>query len=78
MSLGAAGCGFEYEKKEHKCPHLSPDLFGHSCLKYGMILQLEENSNHPIRLQICAQDAFEYWEKEFEKHRITNKANYVS
>lgn len=67
MSLGTAGCGYEFDNPDYKCAHLSGNLFGFECLKYRVDLSYHERSKHPLRCKECIEDASEYWESELAK-----------
>lgn len=50
--LGAAGCGFEYDLPQYKCNHLQNNLFGFTCNKYKIDLEIHK-LGHPVRCQAC-------------------------
>lgn len=77
MCLGAAGCGYEFAKPEHKCGFLtrSESLFGEEfvCAKYYEQLQKDLRSGHPLRSKTCSEDAWKDAESKLaiEKKRQT-------
>lgn len=69
MGLGAAGCGYEYNNAEFKCPFLGGELFGFKCLKYHKDLDKDEKSGHPLRDKQCSDDASKEWNSKRAKER---------
>ena len=69
MSLGAAGCGYEYNNAEYKCPFLKNELFSFKCLKYHKDLDKDKRSGHPLRDKECSEDASKEWNSKRAKER---------
>ena len=69
MGLGAAGCGYEYDNAEYKCPFLGGNLFGFKCLKYHKDLNKHERSGHPLRDNQCSGDASKECESKIAKEK---------
>lgn len=76
MSLGAAGCGYEYN---NKCGFLEikEGVSGteFSCIKYFMVLKKCRNTGHPFRLEKCADEARKDAESLLAKQRLLRDKN---